>query len=114
MSWFLSYECDCESCGIKRAGRRVLCCTVHSLFVAVLSSQESTLTTLYKIVQTDGFFGLYKGVEAQLLRTVLSAGLMLMAKEKLEHWTRVVLVMIINKISGKQIVVKAKKGKGKH
>ena len=46
------------------------------------SSSDSVLGTMRGVVRTEGAAGLYKGMPAQLLKTVMVAALMLMVKEK--------------------------------
>lgn len=49
---------------------------------SVRSTSESTVALLQRIWAEDGVRGLYVGCSAQLLTTVLKAGLLLMGKEK--------------------------------
>ena len=49
------------------------------------------------IVRTEGLFGLFKGLQVQLLRSTLSSALMLMAKERVYFYTRRALLALARK-----------------
>lgn len=55
---------------------------------------RSMLEALRIIWHMEGFFGLYKGLHAQVLKTVLSAALMLMIKEKVSEGTRATMLAL--------------------
>ena len=54
-------------------------------------SVSNTSEALAYIVKSEGFKGLYKGIEPQLLKGVLAAAVMLMIKEKVFGVTRATL-----------------------
>ena len=47
------------------------------------SNYSGTLDVILKILLQDGFFGLFAGLQPQLLKSILSGALLLMAKEKI-------------------------------
>ncbi|KAE8714580.1 Peroxisomal adenine nucleotide carrier 1 [Hibiscus syriacus] len=49
---------------------------------------------LYSIWKREGLLGFYKGIEAQILKTVLSSALLLMIKEKISKTTWVLLLAL--------------------
>ncbi|KAE8723855.1 Peroxisomal adenine nucleotide carrier 1 [Hibiscus syriacus] len=59
------------------------------------SKKKKTVTgALYSIWKREGLLGFYKGIEAQILKTVLSSALLLMIKEKISKTTWVLLLAL--------------------
>ncbi|XWS54018.1 hypothetical protein CRYUN_Cryun10bG0052000 [Craigia yunnanensis] len=50
-------------------------------------NQKTVSGALYSIWKREGLLGFYKGIEAQILKTVLSSALLLMIKEKISKTT---------------------------
>ncbi|KAF6169842.1 hypothetical protein GIB67_034234 [Kingdonia uniflora] len=50
--------------------------------------------TIYAIWKGEGIFGFFKGLQAQILKTVLSSALLLMIKEKITKTTWVLMIAI--------------------
>ncbi|EXC73445.1 hypothetical protein L484_000245 [Morus notabilis] len=57
-------------------------------------SQKTVLGVLYSIWKSEGVLGFFKGLQAQILKTVLSSALLLMIKEKITNTTWVLIVAI--------------------
>ncbi len=53
--------------------------------------QTSTLEVLRTVAAEEGFPGLYKGIQSQIVRTVLASALMLTVKERVSARTAVFL-----------------------
>ncbi|PPS02196.1 hypothetical protein GOBAR_AA18458 [Gossypium barbadense] len=56
--------------------------------------QKTVSGALYTIWKREGLLGFYKGIEAQILKTVLSSALLLMIKEKISKTTWVLLLAL--------------------
>ncbi|KAI8805058.1 mitochondrial carrier domain-containing protein [Cladochytrium replicatum] len=50
------------------------------------------MDVLIKVVESDGILGLFTGMEAQLIKSVLTQALLFASKEEVVRWTRVLLV----------------------
>ncbi|KAM7488638.1 hypothetical protein LguiB_026122 [Lonicera macranthoides] len=61
---------------------------------AEVKSQKTVSGALYAIWKREGLLGFYKGLNAQILKTVLSSALLLMIKEKITKTTWVLLIAI--------------------
>jgi len=61
---------------------------------SVKERYSSVLDGFRKIVATEGFEGLYKGISSKLTQSVLTASFLFMAKEALFEWAIAVLVLI--------------------
>lgn len=61
---------------------------------AQLKARKTISGALYAIWKREGLFGFFKGLQAQILKTVLSSALHLMVKEKISKATWVVLLAI--------------------
>ncbi len=57
--------------------------------------QSSALAVLRRIVAEEGSSGLYKGIQSQLVRTVLASALMLTVKERLNARTALALQIAV-------------------
>ncbi|KAH8960960.1 hypothetical protein BDL97_05G025100 [Sphagnum fallax] len=58
------------------------------------SGKKGMLQVVHEIWTKEGLLGFYKGLQAQIVKTVLSAALMLMIKEKVAHSTWVVMLAL--------------------
>lgn len=56
--------------------------------------QKTVSDTIYCIWKREGLLGFFKGLEAQILKTVLSSALLLMIKEKITKTTWVILLAL--------------------
>lgn len=56
--------------------------------------QKTVLGALNTIWKTEGLLGFYKGLQAQILKTVLSSALLLMIKEKITKTTWVLMLAL--------------------
>lgn len=56
--------------------------------------QKTVLGVLYSIWKSEGILGFFKGLQAQILKTVLSSALLLMIKEKITKTTWVLILAI--------------------
>ncbi|RVX21797.1 Peroxisomal adenine nucleotide carrier 1 [Vitis vinifera] len=56
--------------------------------------QKTVSDTIYSIWKREGLLGFFKGLEAQILKTVLSSALLLMIKEKITKTTWVILLAL--------------------
>ncbi|KAE8723856.1 Peroxisomal adenine nucleotide carrier 1 [Hibiscus syriacus] len=73
------------------------------------SKKKKTVTgALYSIWKREGLLGFYKGIEAQILKTVLSSALLLMIKEKISKTTWVLLLALRSFTSSSEIQVLVK------
>ncbi|XP_017975194.1 PREDICTED: peroxisomal adenine nucleotide carrier 1 [Theobroma cacao] len=61
---------------------------------AQLKHQKTVSGALYSIWRREGLLGFYKGLEAQILKTVLSSALLLMIKEKISKTTWVLMLAL--------------------
>ncbi|KAL5785478.1 hypothetical protein ACOSQ2_007870 [Xanthoceras sorbifolium] len=61
------------------------------------NNQKTVAGTLHTIWKREGLLGFYKGLEAQILKTVLSSALLLMIKEKITK-TAWVLMLALRKL----------------
>ena len=50
-----------------------------------------TMDVIVSILKRDGMTGLYAGLRAQLLKSVLGAALMFMMKEKIVEWSQALM-----------------------
>ena len=57
-------------------------------------NQKTVSGALYSIWKREGLLGFYKGIEAQILKTVLSSALLLMIKEKISKTTWVLMLAL--------------------
>ncbi|CAJ1977252.1 unnamed protein product [Sphenostylis stenocarpa] len=57
-------------------------------------AQRTISGALYTIWKREGILGFFKGLQAQILKTVLSAALLLMVKEKIAKSTWILMLMI--------------------
>ena len=57
-------------------------------------NQKTVAGTLHTIWNTEGLLGFYKGLKAQILKTVLSSALLLMIKEKITKTTWVFMLAL--------------------
>ncbi|KAK0607823.1 hypothetical protein LWI29_021157 [Acer saccharum] len=57
-------------------------------------NQKTVAGTLHTIWKTEGLLGFYKGLKAQILKTVLSSALLLMIKEKITKTTWVLMLAL--------------------
>lgn len=59
------------------------------------SKNKKTISgALYSIWKREGLLGFYKGIQAQILKTVLSSALLLMIKEKISKTTWVLMLAL--------------------
>lgn len=56
--------------------------------------RKTVSDTIYSIWKREGLLGFFKGLEAQILKTVLSSALLLMIKEKITKTTWVILLAL--------------------
>ncbi|KAI3459362.1 hypothetical protein Pfo_016025 [Paulownia fortunei] len=61
---------------------------------AQLKSRKTVPGTLYSIWEKEGVLGFFKGLQAQMLKTVLSSALLLMIKEKITKTTWVLMIAL--------------------
>ncbi|XP_044497978.1 peroxisomal adenine nucleotide carrier 1-like [Mangifera indica] len=61
---------------------------------APLKNQKTVLGAIYAIWKREGPLGFYKGLQAQILKTVLSSALLLMIKEKITKTTWVLMIAL--------------------
>lgn len=59
-----------------------------------IKSQKTVLSVLYGIWKREGLLGYFKGLHAQILKTVLSSALLLMIKEKISATTWVLILAL--------------------
>lgn len=57
-------------------------------------SRKTVPGIIYAIWKSEGLFGFFKGLEAQILKTVLNSALLLMIKEKISATTWVLILAI--------------------
>jgi hypothetical protein len=57
-------------------------------------SQKTVSGALYAIGKREGLLGFFKGLHAQILKTVLSSALLLMIKEKITKTTWVLMLAL--------------------
>lgn len=57
-------------------------------------SKKTVSGALYAIWRREGLLGFFKGLQAQILKTVLSSALLLMIKEKITKTTWVLLLAL--------------------
>ncbi|XP_021897695.1 peroxisomal adenine nucleotide carrier 1-like isoform X2 [Carica papaya] len=62
-------------------------------------SEKTVTGALYAIWKREGLLGFYKGIEAQILKTVLSSALLLMIKEKIYKTTWVLMLALSRLLS---------------
>lgn len=62
-----------------------------------------TINVIASILKEEGFFGLYTGLRAQMLKSVLGAALMFMGKEKLMIYSQKVVELLLAKKSYKNV-----------
>lgn len=58
----------------------------------VSRKRKTTFQVLAQVLRKSGVRGLYSGLQAQLVKSVLFSALLFMAKEKISHFTRALLV----------------------
>lgn len=61
---------------------------------APLKNKKTVLGAIYAIWKREGPLGFYKGLQAQILKTVLSSALLLMIKEKITKTTWVLMIAL--------------------
>ncbi|KAL8486346.1 hypothetical protein ACS0TY_023150 [Phlomoides rotata] len=61
---------------------------------AQVKSRKTVSGALYAIWEREGILGFFKGLQAQILKTVLSSALLLMVKEKITKSTWVVMLAV--------------------
>ncbi|XP_073028497.1 peroxisomal adenine nucleotide carrier 1-like isoform X2 [Primulina eburnea] len=61
---------------------------------AQLKSRKTVSGTFYSIWEKEGLLGFFKGLQAQMLKTVLSSALLLMIKEKVTKTTWVLMIAL--------------------
>lgn len=61
---------------------------------AQLKSRKTVSGALYAIWEKEGILGFFKGLQAQILKTVLSSALLLMIKEKITKSTWVIMIAL--------------------
>jgi hypothetical protein len=66
--------------------------------------QLTTTEVLQHIVATEGLPGLFKGIQSQLVRTVLASALMLTVKERVAKRTAVFLSILMFVMDNPQFV----------
>jgi len=57
-------------------------------------AQRTISGALYTIWKREGILGFFKGLQAQILKTVLSSALLLMVKEKIAKSTWILMLVI--------------------
>lgn len=57
-------------------------------------NQKTVFGAIYAIWKREGPLGFYKGLQAQILKTVLSSALLLMIKEKITKTTWVLMIAL--------------------
>jgi len=57
-------------------------------------AQRTISGALYTIWKREGVLGFFKGLQAQIVKTVLSSALLLMVKEKIAKSTWILMLMI--------------------
>lgn len=57
-------------------------------------SRKTVSATISSIWQKEGLLGFFKGLQAQMLKTVLSSALLLMIKEKITKSTWVLMIAL--------------------
>ncbi|KAK3189993.1 hypothetical protein Dsin_029554 [Dipteronia sinensis] len=62
-------------------------------------NQKTVVGTLHTIWKSEGLLGFYKGLKAQILKTVLSSALLLMIKEKITKTTWVLMLALTRLLS---------------
>ncbi|KAJ3966499.1 mitochondrial carrier domain-containing protein [Lentinula raphanica] len=58
------------------------------------SKHPGALDVLRKVLRREGVFGWYQGMQAQIIKAVLSQALLFMSKEQFESWTLALTVLI--------------------
>ncbi|KAF8896109.1 mitochondrial carrier domain-containing protein [Infundibulicybe gibba] len=56
------------------------------------SKHIGALTILARVWKREGFVGWYQGMQAQIIKAVLSQALLFMSKEQFEHWALAIMV----------------------
>lgn len=70
-------------------------------------AQRTISGALYTIWKREGILGFFKGLQAQILKTVLSSALLLMVKEKIAKSTWILMLVIGRYLSVKSPKLKA-------
>ncbi|XP_027364223.1 peroxisomal adenine nucleotide carrier 1-like [Abrus precatorius] len=70
-------------------------------------AQRTISGALYTIWRKEGMLGFFKGLQAQILKTVLSSALLLMVKEKIAKSTWILMLMIGRYLSVNSPILKA-------
>ncbi|KAJ4968938.1 hypothetical protein NE237_015639 [Protea cynaroides] len=68
-------------------------------------SSKTMSDVLYTIWKREGLLGFFKGLQAQILKTVLSSALLLMIKEKITRTTWLLMLALRRNTSGRKTVV---------
>ncbi|KAK7436995.1 hypothetical protein VKT23_006719 [Stygiomarasmius scandens] len=64
------------------------------------SRHPGALDILKRVWQKEGFVGWYQGMQAQIIKAVLSQALLFMSKEQFERWTLAILILAARISSG--------------
>ncbi|GMN46624.1 hypothetical protein TIFTF001_015812 [Ficus carica] len=119
--WILNYACDimnyaCEiirvvyNIGIHNPRCKVMIQAAESdedgKDEADKKSQKTISGALYAIWKREGPLGFFKGLEAQILKTVLSSALHLMIKEKITKTTWIILLAVRRYVFVKRVRLK--------
>ncbi|KAJ3739219.1 mitochondrial carrier domain-containing protein [Lentinula detonsa] len=59
------------------------------------SKHPGALDILRKVLQREGVLGWYQGMQAQIIKAVLSQALLFMSKEQFERWTLALIVLAV-------------------
>lgn len=70
-------------------------------------AQKTISGALYTIWKREGLLGFFNGLQAQILKTVLSSALLLMVKEKITKSTWILMLMIGRYLSANPPKLKA-------
>ncbi|EIM91363.1 mitochondrial carrier [Stereum hirsutum FP-91666 SS1] len=65
----------------------------HAHHHHVHHKHAGAINILHHVLRTQGFFGWYQGMGAQITKAVLSQAILFMSREKLEHWALAIMVL---------------------
>lgn len=65
------------------------------------SRHVGAIGILKRVWKREGFFGWYQGMQAQIIKAVLSQGVLFMSKEQFEHWALLIMIFAA-RLSAKQ------------
>jgi len=57
------------------------------------TKHTGAMQILARVLKKEGFVGWYQGMQAQIIKAVLSQALLFMSKEQFEHWALAIMVM---------------------